>query len=169
MNGKVSHPVPISAFKEACTSFVWNIAEKLLMIYSFHSTTIAIYLGTHPRAKPYQPSLTTQDHSQGTICRKPRISYLPLVLRTLVGLNLWTGRMWPWDAPKVRLHWAVDGCDGQGVLSRTHQQQLIAALRGGDADKARAIMFDHMQTAWKLMGQQEVEMESLSPRSTKKY
>jgi hypothetical protein len=42
-------------------------------------------------------------------------------------------------------------------------------LRGGDADKARTIMFDHMQTAWKPMGQQEVEMESLSPRSTKKY
>ena len=43
---------------------------------------------------------------------------------------------------------------------RDHQQQLIAALRGGDADKARAIMSDHMQTAWKLMRQQEVEMES---------
>ena len=43
---------------------------------------------------------------------------------------------------------------------RAHQQQLIAALRGGDADKARAIMSDHMQTAWKLMRQQEVEMES---------
>ena len=118
MNGEVSHPVPISTFKEACTSFVWNTTEKLLMIYSFHSTTIAIYLGTHPRAKPYQPSLTTQDHSQETTCRIPRISYQRLVLQTLVGLSLRTGRMWPWDAPKVRLHWAVDGCDGQGVLSR---------------------------------------------------
>ena len=116
MNGKVSHPVPISAFNQACTSFVWNTAEKLLMIYSFHSTTIAIYLGTHPRAKPYQPSLTTQDHSQGTICRRPRISYQRLVLRTLVGLNLRTGRMWPWDAPKVRLHWAVDSLERQGWL-----------------------------------------------------
>ena len=47
------------------------------------------------RAKLYQPSLTTQDHSQGTICRRPRISYQRLVLRTLVGLNLRTGRMWP--------------------------------------------------------------------------
>lgn len=43
---------------------------------------------------------------------------------------------------------------------RDHQQQLIAALRNGEADKARAIMSDHMQTAWKLMRQQEVEMES---------
>nr|WP_230981740.1 FCD domain-containing protein [Ruegeria pomeroyi] len=43
---------------------------------------------------------------------------------------------------------------------RDHQQQLIAALRNGEADKARAIMTDHMKTAWKLMRQQEVEMES---------
>ena len=43
---------------------------------------------------------------------------------------------------------------------RDHQRQLIAALRNGEPDKARAIMTDHMQTAWKLMRQQEVEMEN---------
>lgn len=43
---------------------------------------------------------------------------------------------------------------------RDHQRQLIAALRNGESDKARAIMTDHMQTAWKLMRQQEVEMEN---------
>jgi DNA-binding FadR family transcriptional regulator len=43
---------------------------------------------------------------------------------------------------------------------RDHQQQLIAALRNGEAEKARSIMSDHMQMAWKLMRQQEVEMEN---------
>ena len=43
---------------------------------------------------------------------------------------------------------------------RDHQRQLIVALREGKAEKARAIMSDHMETAWKLMRQQEVEMES---------
>ena len=43
---------------------------------------------------------------------------------------------------------------------RDHQQQLVRALRDGDADRARRIMSDHMETAWKLMRQQEVEMES---------
>ena len=41
-----------------------------------------------------------------------------------------------------------------------HQRALIQALRNGDADSARAIMADHMETAWKLMRQQEVEMEN---------
>ncbi len=43
---------------------------------------------------------------------------------------------------------------------RDHQQELIVALRDGDADRARSIMSDHMQSAWKLMRQQEVEMQS---------
>ena len=43
---------------------------------------------------------------------------------------------------------------------RDHQRQLIVALRHGDANKAKAIMSDHMETAWKLMRQQEVEMEN---------
>ncbi len=43
---------------------------------------------------------------------------------------------------------------------RTHQQQLVAALRAGNADLARSIMLDHMQTAWSLMQRQEVEMQS---------
>ncbi len=43
---------------------------------------------------------------------------------------------------------------------RDHQQELIVALRDGDADRARSIMTDHMQSAWKLMRQQEVEMQS---------
>ena len=41
-----------------------------------------------------------------------------------------------------------------------HQRQLVIALREGDAEEAKAIMSDHMETAWKLMRQQEVEMES---------
>ena len=43
---------------------------------------------------------------------------------------------------------------------RDHQQRLVVALREGDADQARAIMSDHMETAWSLMRQQEVEMKS---------
>ena len=43
---------------------------------------------------------------------------------------------------------------------RDHQQRLVAALRNGNADQARAIMSDHMETAWTLMRQQEVEMQS---------
>lgn len=43
---------------------------------------------------------------------------------------------------------------------RDHQRQLVIALREGDADRARSIMSDHMGTAWKLMRQQEVGMES---------
>ena len=43
---------------------------------------------------------------------------------------------------------------------RDHQKALVRALREGDADSARAIMKDHMKTAWKLMRRQEVEMES---------
>lgn len=41
-----------------------------------------------------------------------------------------------------------------------HQRQLVIALREGNADEAKAIMSDHMETAWKLMRKQEVEMES---------
>ena len=41
-----------------------------------------------------------------------------------------------------------------------HQRQLVIALREGSADEAKAIMTDHMETAWKLMRRQEVEMES---------
>ena len=43
---------------------------------------------------------------------------------------------------------------------RDHQQRLVQALRNGDCELARSIMSDHMETAWKLMRQQEVEMES---------
>lgn len=43
---------------------------------------------------------------------------------------------------------------------RDHQRALIAALRAGDAERARSIMADHMETAWALMRQQEVEMQS---------
>ena len=43
---------------------------------------------------------------------------------------------------------------------RDHQQALVRALRDGDGETARAIMTDHMETAWKLMRRQEVEMES---------
>ncbi len=42
---------------------------------------------------------------------------------------------------------------------RDHQRDLVVALRDGDATRAKAIMTDHMQTAWTLMRQQEVEME----------
>lgn len=41
-----------------------------------------------------------------------------------------------------------------------HQRQLVIALREGNAEEAKAIMTDHMETAWKLMRRQEVEMES---------
>jgi DNA-binding FadR family transcriptional regulator len=41
-----------------------------------------------------------------------------------------------------------------------HQRQLVIALREGNADEAKAIMSDHMETAWKLMRRQEVEMEN---------
>ena len=43
---------------------------------------------------------------------------------------------------------------------RDHQQALVKALREGHADAARAIMADHMETAWTLMRQQEVEVQS---------
>ena len=43
---------------------------------------------------------------------------------------------------------------------RDHQQRLVAALRKGDAERARSIMADHMEAAWALMRQQEVEMQS---------
>ena len=43
---------------------------------------------------------------------------------------------------------------------RDHQIDLVEALRAGDADRARAIMIDHMQTAWTLMRGQEVEMRN---------
>ncbi len=43
---------------------------------------------------------------------------------------------------------------------RDHQRQLVIALRDGNAEAARAIMHDHMETAWKLMRQQEVGMVS---------
>ena len=43
---------------------------------------------------------------------------------------------------------------------RAHQIDLVIALRDGDADRARAIMTDHMQTAWTLMRGQEVEMRN---------
>ena len=43
---------------------------------------------------------------------------------------------------------------------RDHQQDLVKALRAGDTDRARAIMTDHMKTAWTLMRRQEVEMRN---------
>lgn len=43
---------------------------------------------------------------------------------------------------------------------RDHQQALVRALRDGDAQGARRIMTDHMQTAWKLMRRQEAEMQN---------
>ncbi|WP_299849713.1 FadR/GntR family transcriptional regulator [uncultured Roseovarius sp.] len=43
---------------------------------------------------------------------------------------------------------------------RDHQQRLVQALRNSDGDLARSIMTDHMETAWTLMRQQEVEMQS---------
>ncbi|MDE0210856.1 MAG: FCD domain-containing protein, partial [Boseongicola sp.] len=41
-----------------------------------------------------------------------------------------------------------------------HQKALVKALRNGNADRARAIMTDHMETAWKLMRRQEVEVQN---------
>ena len=41
-----------------------------------------------------------------------------------------------------------------------HQQKLVEALRNGDANQAKSIMSNHMKAAWKLMRQQEVEMEN---------
>ncbi|MBO9456431.1 FadR family transcriptional regulator [Paracoccus sp. R12_1] len=41
---------------------------------------------------------------------------------------------------------------------RDHQKDLVKALRAGDADRARAVMAEHMQTAWTLMCRQEAEM-----------
>ena len=41
---------------------------------------------------------------------------------------------------------------------RDHQTRLVAALRHGDAEAARAIMTRHMKIAWSLMLDQEVEM-----------
>jgi DNA-binding FadR family transcriptional regulator len=43
---------------------------------------------------------------------------------------------------------------------RDHQRALISALRDGNAEQARSIMADHMETAWALMRQQEVEMQN---------
>ncbi len=43
---------------------------------------------------------------------------------------------------------------------RDHQLQLVKALGDGDADRARSIMSDHMETAWSLMRRQEVEMRN---------
>lgn len=41
-----------------------------------------------------------------------------------------------------------------------HQRALVDALRDGDSAAARAIMKDHMETAWTLMRRQEVEVQS---------
>lgn len=41
-----------------------------------------------------------------------------------------------------------------------HQRALVEALREGDGEAARAIMKDHMETAWTLMRRQEVEVQS---------
>ncbi len=41
---------------------------------------------------------------------------------------------------------------------RSHQTNLIAALRGGDAEQAREIMRSHMETARSLMDAQEAEV-----------
>lgn len=43
---------------------------------------------------------------------------------------------------------------------KEHQQELINALREGDAERARYIMSDHMDSAWTLMRRQEVEMQN---------
>lgn len=43
---------------------------------------------------------------------------------------------------------------------RDHQQRLVKALREGKAKRARAIMKDHMETAWSLMRGQEAEMQN---------
>lgn len=42
---------------------------------------------------------------------------------------------------------------------RAFQLQLVEALRTGDADTARRVMRDHMETAQKLMEAQEAEMQ----------
>ncbi len=42
---------------------------------------------------------------------------------------------------------------------KDYQAALIAALRRGDAARARETMRSHMQTAWALMAEQEAEME----------
>ena len=39
-------------------------------------------------------------------------------------------------------------------------EAAVKALRDGDRERARSIMSDHMETAWKLMREQEIEMES---------
>lgn len=41
---------------------------------------------------------------------------------------------------------------------RDHQRNLVKALRAGDADRARPVMAEHMQTAWTLMCRQEAAM-----------
>ena len=41
-----------------------------------------------------------------------------------------------------------------------HQRALVEALRDGNGEAARAIMKDHMETAWTLMRRQEVEVQS---------
>ena len=38
---------------------------------------------------------------------------------------------------------------------RNHQRDLIEALREGDAERARAVMRDHMELARRLMEEQE--------------
>lgn len=43
---------------------------------------------------------------------------------------------------------------------RDYQTRLLDALRDGDAEAARAIMAEHMSTAWRLMEMQEAEMAS---------
>lgn len=43
---------------------------------------------------------------------------------------------------------------------RDHQQALVTALRDGNGETARAIMTDHMETAWKLMRRQEAEVQN---------
>jgi DNA-binding FadR family transcriptional regulator len=41
---------------------------------------------------------------------------------------------------------------------RSHQLALLAALKAGDADRARAVMQSHMETAQSLMEQQEAQV-----------
>ena len=41
---------------------------------------------------------------------------------------------------------------------RDYQERLVMALRAGDSGAARAVMKAHMDTAWRLMRGQEVEM-----------
>ncbi|WP_282607803.1 FadR/GntR family transcriptional regulator [Pelagibius sp. Alg239-R121] len=43
---------------------------------------------------------------------------------------------------------------------RDHQRALVKALRDGDSNLARSIMSDHMEIAWALMRQQEVDMQN---------